>query len=120
MGTNSYTSNKTTEAVAEFINSFDIVEAEPISANYWFPAYGAIGDIIRTKFDGSAGTFGKTVVSVIWVWIVLYLVLGPVVLWLLFRSLSKCRQDWRKLIRLVPAEMVESNKMLRSYITTPQ
>jgi len=111
-------SNGTTEAIIEAMNAFDLTEAEPIANNYWFPAYGAISNIIRTKFEGNTGNFGKTVESVILTWIVLYLVLGPVVLWLLFRSLNKSRHDWRKMIRLVPAVMIENNKMLKSYIMT--
>ena len=109
-------SNKTIEAITEVMGWFDLVEAEPMGFNYWFPAYGAISDMVRNQFDGNKQDFGKNVERIILAWMALYLVVGPVVLWMMFRSLRKWRQDWRKMIRLVPAAMVESNKMLRSYI----
>jgi hypothetical protein len=109
-------SNKTIEAITDVMGWFDLVEAEPMGFNYWFPAYGAISDMVRDQFDGKKQNFGKTVERVILAWMVLYLVVGPVVLWMMFRSLRKWRQDWRKMIRLVPATMIENNKMLKSYI----
>ena len=113
-------SGKTKADQVSVMNSFDLTEAEPMAYNYWFPAYGDISDLVRSKFDGDKKVFGNTVERVILVWIGLYLVLGTIVLWAVFRNLRKCREDWRKMIRLVPAAMVESNKMLKSYITQQQ
>jgi len=110
-------SSKTKADRISVMNSFDLIEAEPMAYNYWFPAYGAISDLVRSKFTGDKKVFGDAVERVILVWIALYLVSGTVMLWAVFRNLRKCREDWRKMIRLVPAAMVESNKMLKSYIT---
>jgi len=109
-------SNRTITNITNIMGWFDLVEAEPMGFNYWFPAYGAISDMVRKEFDGNQQDFGKNVEKVILAWMALYLVVGPAVLWMMFRSLRKWRQDWRKMIRLVPAAMVENNKMLKSYI----
>jgi len=83
---------------------------------YIYEAYKGIDVLIREEmvldYDGLQGDIDRTV----WIYVVLYIILGSLFGWNITKKLDNEMIDWRKLLRQIPYPVAIESKMLKVYI----
>ncbi len=88
--------------------------------SYWVYPYATISDLLRTQLTDQYKAFDKSFGTLLICWGVLYMILGTLVWWGIDKTCVNEKKSWRKILRLIPVNIVKENKLLQSYLFSSQ
>ena len=108
-------SAKTKDNITTALGTFEMIESEPMSYNYWFPGYGVISDLVRTEYLTNPSTLGAE--KLVIVWGIFFIVLGSLGWWIVVKMYIEHRDSWKKMVRMVPTSMIVNNKIFKAHLS---
>jgi len=99
------------------LNIFFFMEVEPMAADYWFPPFAKMSDLIRDQFIHESTALSHPSGKFILAWGVIFIVFGIAGWWIIRVAFERHRVAWKKMVRQIPISIVNTNKMLKSYLT---
>lgn len=92
------------------------VSLEVLAETYLFPAFEMIDSIIKDTLISDLTSFkGKFELAII-LFIIVYIVILAILWWKIEVKFRATRNGWRQLFRLIPHNMVTTNKLLKDYL----
>ena len=109
-------SSKDISAMFNILSDINLVQMDVIAELYLFPAFEKIDHLIKDQLLRNVDSFIINFVLMVALFILFYSIFG-LLLWIRIQRMLKIqRNGWRRMIRLIPHNMIFSNKMLKDYL----